>query len=218
MATCWALAERGHDVTLVVRPDTAPLPRDPFAFYGWPANRRLRSRRCRCRADRGGGAFASSRRRAAVARPRRGRLHARPGPRRAAAADCPPVGGRARLRIARRGDDGERGDAAAAWQAGPRAVGAEAAPARSSGAARLGARRGVRDDHARACRRTRGTYGPRSNVFVVPDGARAIRGTRGQRRCPGRAARRRVRRASLSVEGRRRLRPRARARAARLAG
>ena len=42
MATCWALAERGHDVTLVVRPDTAPQPRDPFAFYGWPANQRLR--------------------------------------------------------------------------------------------------------------------------------------------------------------------------------
>jgi glycosyltransferase involved in cell wall biosynthesis len=34
MATCRALAERGHDVTLVVRPDTAPSPRDPFAFYG----------------------------------------------------------------------------------------------------------------------------------------------------------------------------------------
>jgi glycosyltransferase involved in cell wall biosynthesis len=34
MATCRALAERGHDVTLVVRPDTAPAPRDPFAFYG----------------------------------------------------------------------------------------------------------------------------------------------------------------------------------------
>jgi glycosyltransferase involved in cell wall biosynthesis len=41
MATCWALAERGHAVTLVVRPDTAPLPRDPFEFYGWPANPRL---------------------------------------------------------------------------------------------------------------------------------------------------------------------------------
>jgi glycosyltransferase involved in cell wall biosynthesis len=34
MATCRALAERGHDVTLVVRPDTASSPRDPFAFYG----------------------------------------------------------------------------------------------------------------------------------------------------------------------------------------
>jgi glycosyltransferase involved in cell wall biosynthesis len=41
MATCWALAERGHAVTLVVRPDTAPLPRDPFEFYGWPASPRL---------------------------------------------------------------------------------------------------------------------------------------------------------------------------------
>lgn len=34
MATCRALAARGHEVTLVVRPDTAPVPRDPYAFYG----------------------------------------------------------------------------------------------------------------------------------------------------------------------------------------
>src|SRR5262245_22266619 len=34
MATCHALAARGHDVTLVVRPDTAAVPRDPFAYYG----------------------------------------------------------------------------------------------------------------------------------------------------------------------------------------
>lgn len=34
MATCRALALRGHDVTLVVRPDTAAVARDPFAFYG----------------------------------------------------------------------------------------------------------------------------------------------------------------------------------------
>jgi len=34
MATCHALAARGHDVTLVVRPDSAPTPRDPFTFYG----------------------------------------------------------------------------------------------------------------------------------------------------------------------------------------
>lgn len=33
MATCHALAARGHRVTLVTRPDTAPAPRDPFAFY-----------------------------------------------------------------------------------------------------------------------------------------------------------------------------------------
>ncbi|MBE3095937.1 MAG: glycosyltransferase family 4 protein [Planctomycetes bacterium] len=36
MQTCWALAARGHQVTLVVRPDTAPAPRDPFGFYGLP--------------------------------------------------------------------------------------------------------------------------------------------------------------------------------------
>ncbi len=34
MATCRALALRGHDVRLIVRPDTAVPPRDPFDFYG----------------------------------------------------------------------------------------------------------------------------------------------------------------------------------------
>lgn len=34
MATCRALALRGHDVTLIVRPDTTVPARDPFAFYG----------------------------------------------------------------------------------------------------------------------------------------------------------------------------------------
>src|SRR5687768_158751 len=34
METCYALAERGHHVTMVVRNDTARVPRDPFAFYG----------------------------------------------------------------------------------------------------------------------------------------------------------------------------------------
>ena len=34
METCAALAARGHSVELVVRPDTAPVARDPFAFYG----------------------------------------------------------------------------------------------------------------------------------------------------------------------------------------
>ena len=37
MATCHALAGRGHDVTLVVRPDTHTPARDPFEFYGFPA-------------------------------------------------------------------------------------------------------------------------------------------------------------------------------------
>ena len=32
--TCHALARRGHDVTLVVRPDTAGTPRDPLVYYG----------------------------------------------------------------------------------------------------------------------------------------------------------------------------------------
>ena len=41
MATCRALAARGHDVTLIVRPDTAPVARDPFEFYGWAPVRGL---------------------------------------------------------------------------------------------------------------------------------------------------------------------------------
>src|SRR5215204_4583494 len=36
METCHALASRGHDVTLVVRPDTTAPQRDPFEFYGLP--------------------------------------------------------------------------------------------------------------------------------------------------------------------------------------
>ena len=36
MATCHALATRGHDITLVVRPDTTQPARDPFRFYGLP--------------------------------------------------------------------------------------------------------------------------------------------------------------------------------------
>lgn len=42
MATCHALASRGHEVTLVVRPDTHAPPRDPFAFYGLPRLPQLR--------------------------------------------------------------------------------------------------------------------------------------------------------------------------------
>lgn len=33
MQTCYALAERGHTVDLVVRPDTRKPPRDPFEYY-----------------------------------------------------------------------------------------------------------------------------------------------------------------------------------------
>jgi glycosyltransferase involved in cell wall biosynthesis len=41
MATCHALAARGHDVRLVVRPDSAAPARDPFGFYGRPRDPRL---------------------------------------------------------------------------------------------------------------------------------------------------------------------------------
>lgn len=36
MQTCYALAARGHHVTMIVRPDTVQPARDPFAFYGLP--------------------------------------------------------------------------------------------------------------------------------------------------------------------------------------
>jgi hypothetical protein len=40
--TCHALACRGHEVTLLVRPDTAAAARDPFEFYGLSPTRTLR--------------------------------------------------------------------------------------------------------------------------------------------------------------------------------
>src|SRR5436190_5176360 len=36
MESCHALATRGHQVTLVVRPDTQDPARDPFDFYALP--------------------------------------------------------------------------------------------------------------------------------------------------------------------------------------
>jgi len=42
MATCQALASLGHDVTLVVRPDTTSPAREPFAFYDLPPVRGIR--------------------------------------------------------------------------------------------------------------------------------------------------------------------------------
>lgn len=41
METCWALAERGHRVSLVVRPDTHAPARDPFEYYDRPPSDRL---------------------------------------------------------------------------------------------------------------------------------------------------------------------------------
>ncbi len=45
METCHALAERGHEVELIVRPDTEVPPRDPFDYYGLPQLERLRIER-----------------------------------------------------------------------------------------------------------------------------------------------------------------------------
>jgi glycosyltransferase involved in cell wall biosynthesis len=42
METCYALAQRGHAVTLIVRPDSQTPARDPFAFYGLQRLDRLR--------------------------------------------------------------------------------------------------------------------------------------------------------------------------------
>ena len=47
METCHALARRGHDVHLVVRPDTAVPPRDPWAYYGLPRVKELAIERVR---------------------------------------------------------------------------------------------------------------------------------------------------------------------------
>jgi glycosyltransferase involved in cell wall biosynthesis len=45
METCHALAARGHEVTLAVRPDTRQPARDPFEYYGLPPHPRLRIER-----------------------------------------------------------------------------------------------------------------------------------------------------------------------------
>ena len=42
METCHALASRGHEVTLVVRPDSHAPARDPFEYYGVPRLEALR--------------------------------------------------------------------------------------------------------------------------------------------------------------------------------
>ena len=41
METCHALAARGHDVRLIVRPDTHAPARDPFDYYGLPRSTHL---------------------------------------------------------------------------------------------------------------------------------------------------------------------------------
>ena len=51
METCHALARRGHDVHLVVRPDTASPQRDPFAYYGLPPHPLLRIERIKVPAN-----------------------------------------------------------------------------------------------------------------------------------------------------------------------
>lgn len=45
METCYALAMRGHQVDLIVRPDTIAPARDPFAFYALPPASTLRIER-----------------------------------------------------------------------------------------------------------------------------------------------------------------------------
>jgi glycosyltransferase involved in cell wall biosynthesis len=45
METCHALGERGHDVELIVRPDTEIPARDPFEYYGLPPLERFRIER-----------------------------------------------------------------------------------------------------------------------------------------------------------------------------
>ena len=203
MATCWALAERGHDVTLVVRPDTAPQPRDPFAFYGWPANPRLRIETVPV--SRG---------------PRRRRLRfLLEAVRRARARDTVvytrdlglaalllqlPASRRPRLVYE------SHGVATTVSEEMPRLLGKpELAPSAQKlrrldrqerrvwtrAAAYVTITRALADELA-------SRYGPRAGVFVVPDGARAISMRAAPDAGAWRAAPRRICRASVSVERR----------------
>src|SRR5258708_12486417 len=61
MATCHALAARGHEVTLVVRPDSQTPPRDPFAFYGLPPLNPVEHTQAGADADHTGQAAAAKR-------------------------------------------------------------------------------------------------------------------------------------------------------------
>jgi glycosyltransferase involved in cell wall biosynthesis len=45
METCYAIAQRGHEVDLIVRPDTHAPARDPFGYYGLAPDTRLRIER-----------------------------------------------------------------------------------------------------------------------------------------------------------------------------
>jgi glycosyltransferase involved in cell wall biosynthesis len=45
METCYAMAQRGHEVDLIVRPDTHVPARDPFVYYGLAPDVRLRIER-----------------------------------------------------------------------------------------------------------------------------------------------------------------------------
>jgi len=45
METCYAMAQRGHEVDLIVRPDTQLPARDPFVYYGLARDARLRIER-----------------------------------------------------------------------------------------------------------------------------------------------------------------------------
>lgn len=53
METCYALAQSGHTVSLVVKGDTQQPARDPFAFYGLPKEPRLRIERANAPAGAG---------------------------------------------------------------------------------------------------------------------------------------------------------------------
>ena len=53
METCYALAERGHSVSLVVKRDTHAPARDPFVFYGLTPHERLHIERANAPAGAG---------------------------------------------------------------------------------------------------------------------------------------------------------------------
>jgi glycosyltransferase involved in cell wall biosynthesis len=173
MATCQALAARGHDVTLVTRPDSAPLPRDPFEFYGLPrvdgltldaipTSRGLRMRRVRFLTA----ALAmTTRRRAAIVYTRDLGL--------AALLLRLPVSRRPRLVYE------SHGLAPVVVAERAKMLGAKTPPPRASRLARLDRQERVVWTRASAyvtltaalADDLAGRFGPRPEVFVVPDGA-----------------------------------------------
>ena len=216
METCHALAGRGHDVHLVVRPDTHTPARDPFAYYGLPRTDRLIVERAPVGGPQlarriGYLAFAATR---AVGAGRADIVMTRD----LAVASLLlrlPCASTARLRIARLRAGGRGGAAAISCRRRRRRAAAKLA--------RLARRESFVWRHADGyvtitnglASTQNARFGARARVAVVPDGARLTIGRTARHAWPPGALHRRVRRPPLRVEGRRRAARRDLARAGR---